>query len=70
MKTFITVIGAGLLTLSSVTASDARSHVKRNSPIQSEQGYYRSDYDNTVRDRGISCSDAGLNNECSTHGGG
>ena len=69
MKTFIRVIGAGLLTLSCVTASDARSHAKRHSPIQNEADYNRSDYD-TVRDRGISCSDAGLNNECSTHGGG
>ena len=72
MKTFIKVIGAGLLTLSCVTASDARSHAKRHSPIQSEADYYRSDYD-TTRDREssfVSRPSTGLPNECSTHGGG
>ena len=52
MKIFITVVGAGLLALSCVTASDARSHAKRHSPTQSQADYYRSDYD-TVRDRGF-----------------
>ena len=40
MKTFITIVGGGLLALSCVTASDARLHAKRQAPTQSEPSYY------------------------------
>jgi len=54
MKTFVTVVGGVLLALSCVTASDARSHAKRQAPTQSEAVYDRSD-SNTTRDRDNSC---------------
>ena len=64
MKTFITMMGAGLLVLSSVTVSDARQ--------QSGADYYRSDY-NSTRDRDSSCfsRSTGLPTEfaCSPNGG-
>ncbi len=69
MRFFITIAGAVLLVLSSVTASDARLHAKRQAPTQSELSYYGSNSD-TVRSRDISCDSVGLRNECSTHGGG
>ena len=47
MKSLITIVGGVLLTLSSVTASDARLHAKGQSPVQSEANYSRSDYDTT-----------------------
>ena len=50
MKTFVTILGAGLLVLSSVTVSDARQHARQ----QSGADYYRSDYGST-RDRDNSC---------------
>jgi len=40
MKTFITIMAAVLLALSSVTASDARSNGKRQAPTQSQPTYY------------------------------
>ncbi len=40
MKTFVIVVGGVLLALSCVTASDARSHAKRQAPTQSEPSYY------------------------------
>ena len=68
MKTFITMMGAGLLVLSSVTVSDARQHARQ----QSGADYYRSDY-NSTRDRDSSCFSraTGLPAQyaCSTNGG-
>ncbi len=69
MKSFITIAGAVLLVLSSVTTSDARVHVKRQAQTQSGPSDYGLDY-NTARDRDNSCAAVGLSNECSTHGGG
>ena len=67
MKTFITMMGAGLLVLSSVTVSDARQHAR-----QSGADSYRSDY-NSTRDRDSSCFSrtTGLPTEfaCSANGG-
>ena len=40
MRTFITIVGAVLLALSCVTASDAREHAKRQAPTQSEPTQY------------------------------
>jgi hypothetical protein len=68
MKTFITMMGAGLLVLSSVTVSDARQHARQ----QSGADYYRSDY-NSTRDRDSSCfsRSTGIPTEyaCSANGG-
>ena len=68
MKTLITMMGTGLLVLSSVTVSDARQHARQ----QSGADYYRSDY-NSTRDRDSSCFSraTGLPTEyaCSTSGG-
>ena len=68
-KTVLTFSVSMLLVAASLTSSDARSHAKRQAPTQSQSSYYRWNYD-TTRDRDVSCSDAGLRNECSTHGGG
>ena len=68
MKTFVTVVGGVLLALSCVTASDARSHAKRQAPTQSEPTYYDQE-----RGRDSSCfsRSTGLPNEfaCSSNGG-
>ena len=68
MKTFVTVLGGVLLALSCVTASDARSHAKRQAPTQSEPTYYDQE-----RGRDSSCfsRSTGLPNEfaCSSNGG-
>ena len=40
MRTFITIVGAVVLALSCVTASDAREHAKRQAPTQSEPTQY------------------------------
>ena len=68
MKTFITMMGAGLLVLSSVTVSDARQHSRQQSGADS----YRSD-NNSARDRDSSCfsRSTGLPTEraCSANGG-
>ena len=68
MKTFITMMGTGLLVLSSVTVSYARQHARQ----QSGADYYRSDY-NSTRDRDSSCFSraTGLPTQyaCSTSGG-
>jgi hypothetical protein len=68
MKTFITMMGAGLLVLSSVTVSDARQHARQ----QSGADYYRSDNDST-RDRDSSCfsRSTGIPTQqaCSSNGG-
>ena len=65
MKTFITMMGAGLLVLSSVTVSDARQ--------QSGADSYRSDYNNTRDNRDSSCfsRSTGIPTEfaCSANGG-
>jgi len=72
MRPFITIMGAALLVLSYVTASDARQQAKRASPTQSEADYYRLNND-TTRDRDSSCfsRSTGLPNEyaCSSNGG-
>ena len=41
MKTFITIVGGLLLTLSCATASDARQQAKRQAPTQGEPSYYQ-----------------------------
>jgi len=68
MKTFITIMSAGLLVLSSVTVSDARQHARRQSGADS----YPSDY-NSPRDRDSSCfsRSTGIPTEfaCSANGG-
>jgi hypothetical protein len=72
MRPFITGIGAGLLVLSYVTVSDARTHAQRPSPTQSAVDYNRLDYD-AVRDRDSSCFSraTGLPTSyaCSSNGG-
>lgn len=69
MKTFITMMGAGLLVLSSVTVSDARQHARQQSGADS----YRSDYNNTRDNRDSSCfsRSTGIPTEyaCSSNGG-
>ena len=69
MKTFITMMGAGLLVLSSVTVSDARQHARQ----QSEADSYRSDYNSARDNRDSSCFSraTGLSAEraCSANGG-
>ena len=52
MRTFVTVAGSVLLTVSCVTASDARQHARQQSPTQSQTIYNNSDYNNT-RNRDI-----------------
>ena len=68
MKTFLTISGGILLALSCVTASDARSHAKRQAPTQSEPTYYDQE-----RGRDSSCfsRSTGLSNQyaCSVNGG-
>jgi hypothetical protein len=70
MKTFITMMGAGLLVLSSVTVSDARQHARQQ---QSGADSYRSDYNNTRDNRDSSCfsGSTGIPTEraCSAGGG-
>jgi hypothetical protein len=53
MRLLITILGTGMLVLSSVTVSDARQQ-KRLNTSQSEAVYGRSDSD-TARDRDSSC---------------
>ena len=69
MKIFITMMGAGLLVLSSVTVSDARQHARQQIGADS----YRSDYNNTRDDRDGSCfsRSTGIPTEyaCSSNGG-
>jgi len=68
MKTFITIVGGLLLTLSCVTASDARSHAKRQAATQSEPSSY-----NQERGGDSSCfsRSTGLPDQyaCSSNGG-
>ncbi len=68
MKTFISIMSAGLLILSSVTVSDAKQHARQ----QSGADYYRADNDST-RDRDSSCfsRSTGIPTEyaCSSNGG-
>ena len=72
MRPFMTVMGAGLLGLSYVTVSDARTHAQRPGPTQSQAEYNRFNYD-TERDRDSSCFSraTGLPSSfaCSSNGG-
>jgi hypothetical protein len=70
MRTFIAIVGGGLLAITCATASDARQHAKQVRPTQNEPIYYP-DYNNT-RDRDSSCfNSSGLPElyACSGNGG-
>ena len=68
MRLLITILGTGMLALSSVTVSDARQQ-KRLNTSQSEAVYGRSD-SNTTRDRDSSCfTSVPAMYACSANGG-
>jgi hypothetical protein len=68
MKTFVTLVGGLLLTLSCATASDARQQAKRQAPTQSEPSSH-----NQERGGDSSCfsRSTGIPDQyaCSSHGG-
>src|SRR5271165_1415621 len=51
MKTFVTISGGILLTLSCVATSDARPHDNREGPTQSEPSNYNPDYNSQTNTR-------------------
>jgi hypothetical protein len=66
MKTFLTIVGAGLLALSCVTASDAREHAKRQAPTQGEPSYSDQERGNSCFSRSLGIPDQYA---CSSNGG-
>ncbi len=68
MKTFVTLVGGLLLTLSCATASDARQQAKRQAPTQSEPASYNQERggDSSCFSRSTGISDQYA---CSSHGG-
>jgi hypothetical protein len=72
MRTFIKIAGSVLLTVSCVTASDARQHARQQPTTQRQTIYDNSDYNNT-RGQDSSCfNSTGLPElyACSGNGGG
>ncbi len=55
MRSFITIVGAVFLVLSSVTASDARLNAKRQAPPQIQGNYYDQPTYNDQERRGGDC---------------